>query len=86
MSKPWIAVLIELVGGYFGLLGIGWMYVGDVLRGILILVGYFILFWVGGWLTFFSFGLLSLVFVPLYIAAPIVSAIFVYQFARDKWL
>lgn len=84
MSKPSIAVIIELVGGYLGLLGLGWVYAGDVLRGILILVGYFILLSVGGFLVAITFGLLGLIFVPLYIGAPIISAIKVHQFANAR--
>ena len=85
MSKPVIAVIIELVGGYLGFLGLGWIYAGDVIRGILILVGYIIFLSIAGFLTFFSFGILGLIFGPLYIIGPVISAILVYQFAKDKW-
>ena len=85
MSKPVITVIIELIGGYFGLLGLGWVFAGDVLRGIIILVGYAIFLSIAGFMTFFSFGILGLIFGPIYVVAPIVSAILVYQFAKDKW-
>jgi hypothetical protein len=84
-NKSMVAAIIELIGGYFGLLGLGWVYGGDLGRGLLILIGYFILLGIGGTLTTLSFGLLGLIFVPLYIVAPIISAIKVYQFVNEKW-
>jgi hypothetical protein len=84
-NKKIIAVALELIGGYLGLLGLGWIYAGDVLRGILVLVGYLILLSIAGTLTALTLGLLGLIFVPIYIAVPIISAIKVYQFASDKW-
>jgi hypothetical protein len=85
MDKSTTAVIIELIGGYLGLLGLGWVYAGDVLRGILILAGYFILLTFGGFLVTITFGLLGLIFVPLYIGIPLISAFKVYQFANAKW-
>jgi hypothetical protein len=32
-NKPIIAAIIELIGDYFGLLGLGWIYGGDFMRG-----------------------------------------------------
>ena len=84
-NKATIAVLLELIGGYFGLLGFGWMYGGDLLRGILILFGYMILLGVGGFLVGITFGLLGLIFVPLYIIVPIISAYKVNQFVNSRW-
>lgn len=84
-NKATIAAIIELIGGYFGLLGFGWMYGGDLLRGILILFGYMILLGVGGFLVGITFGLLGLIFVPLYIIVPIISAFKVHQFVNSRW-
>ena len=84
-NKAAIAVLLELVGGYFGLLGLGWMFGGDLLRGILILFGYMILLGVGGFLVWITFGLLGLIFVPLYIIVPVISAFKAYQFVNSRW-
>jgi hypothetical protein len=85
MSKPTLTALIELIGGYFGLLGLGWMVAGDVLRGLLILVGYWLVLSIAGFLTMVTFGLAGFVLAPLYLIAPIISAFMAYQFARDKW-
>ncbi len=85
MSNQTLAVIVELVGGYFGLLGVGWMIAGDVLRGLLILIGYGILLAIFAFLISISFGFLGFIIVPFYIIIPIISAFKVYQFADDKW-
>ncbi|MCB0194855.1 MAG: hypothetical protein KDJ65_23095 [Anaerolineae bacterium] len=76
---PVFLVLLELIGGYCGFLGLGWIVAGDVGRGLLILISYAALMAIGAALTFFSFGCLGFFFVPLYVAAPIVSTVKLYE-------
>jgi TM2 domain-containing membrane protein YozV len=45
---PSVALLLEVAGGFFGFLGIGWIYAGRPAMGILLLVGYWILDWIIG--------------------------------------
>ena len=45
---PFMALLLEIVGGFFGFLGIGWIYAGQPAVGILLLVGYWLLDWMIG--------------------------------------
>ncbi len=56
---PAFAVLVESIGGYFGLLGLGWILAGDITKGLLLLFGYSAVLAVGGALTFFSLGCLA---------------------------
>lgn len=83
-NKPVIAALLELGGGYFGLLGLGWIYAGDILRGILFLIGYIMFLSLGAAIIVFTFGCLVFIFAPLYLAIPLVSAVKVYEFANDR--
>jgi TM2 domain-containing membrane protein YozV len=54
---PFVALLLEVVGGFFGLLGIGWIYAGRPAKGILLLIGYGLLHWtIGLTLAFFTSG------------------------------
>jgi hypothetical protein len=41
-------MVLEVVGGFFGLIGIGWIYAGRPGVGIALLVGYRLLDWVVG--------------------------------------
>ena len=84
-NKPAIAAVLELGGGYFGLMGLGWLYAGDILRGLLLLIGYPLFLAVAGFLIAISFGCLVFIFAPLYLAIPIVSAVKVYEFANDGY-
>lgn len=45
---PAVALPLEVVGGLFGLLGIGWIYAGRPAGGILLLLGYWLLDWMIG--------------------------------------
>ena len=40
---PFVALILEVVGGFFGFLGFGWIYAGKPLMGISLLVGYWLL-------------------------------------------
>ncbi|MEM7344110.1 MAG: hypothetical protein AAF485_07695 [Chloroflexota bacterium] len=83
-NRPMISAILELIGGYFGILGIGWMVAGDVLRGIIFLVCYAIFLSILGFLTFITAGLFACIAGPIYIAVPIASAIYAYRFAEDN--
>jgi len=45
---PFVALMLEVVGGFFGFLGIGWIYAGRPATGILLLIGYWLLDWALG--------------------------------------
>ncbi len=45
---PTVALLLEVLGGFFGFLGIGWIYAGRTSLGIILLAGYWLLDWVIG--------------------------------------
>jgi TM2 domain-containing membrane protein YozV len=45
---PFVALLLEVVCGFFGFLGIGWIYAGRPAMGILLLISYWLLDWIVG--------------------------------------
>jgi hypothetical protein len=45
---PFVALILEVIGGFFGFLGLGWIYAGRPAGGILLLVSYWLLDWVIG--------------------------------------
>jgi len=55
---PMVALLLELFGGFFGFLGIGWIYAARPALGVVLLVSYWVLDWVVGLLL--AFGTLGL--------------------------
>ena len=45
---PFVALVLEVAGGFFGFLGIGWIYAGRPETGILLLISYWLLDWIIG--------------------------------------
>lgn len=45
---PFVALMLEVIGGVFGFLGIGWIYAGQPAWGIPLLIGYWLLDWIVG--------------------------------------
>ena len=45
---PFVALMLEVVGGFLGFLGIGWIYAGRPVMGISLLIGYWLLDWILG--------------------------------------
>ena len=55
---PFVALGLEVVGGFFGFLGIGWVYAGRPVLGILLLVSYWLLDWIADLLlSILTFGM-----------------------------
>lgn len=84
-NRPLISAVVEFVGGYFFLLGLGWIFAGDWGMGLILLVGYLFLLSVLGGLVHLTGGCLAPVAGIIYIVVPIISAIRVYQWANDRW-
>ena len=51
---PFVALLLEVVGGFFGFLGIGWIYAGRPVKGVVLLLGYWLLDWIVGLVLSFA--------------------------------
>ena len=59
---PNVAMALELAGGFFGFLGIGWIYAGRPVLGVALLIGYWLLDWlVGVTLSILTLGVWCLV-------------------------
>jgi len=69
------ALILEIIFGFFGLLGIGHAYSGRLLVGGLLLVGWWIFIGLGTLISSITFGIGACIFGPLYIAGPIISGI-----------
>ncbi len=67
--------VVEFVCGFLGFLGIGWMVSGNILRGLLYLLGWWGLMFALAALTFFTGGLGGVCWAPLQIIVPLASAL-----------
>ena len=86
-KDPSAGLLIELILGLFGFLGIGYLWAGETVLGIGLLLGYWAFWGIVAVVTVLSFGLL-LCFLPffilLYLVAPIVSALLLQRRLRAR--
>lgn len=74
-TDPNLVLVVELVGGFFGFLGIGHMLAGEVGLGIMLLIGWWIysaFVWV---VVILTLGLAGCLFGPINIVAVIFSAL-----------
>ena len=69
------ALLLEVIFGFFGLLGVGHAYGGRLLLGALLMVGWWIFISVGAFISSITLGIAACIFGPLFIAGPILSGI-----------
>ncbi len=80
--KPSTAFLLELLG-YVGFLGIGHIYAGNMIGGILLLVfGWALVGIVYTVLSILSLGLGFIVLLPVLLAVPIISGVWAYRTAQ----
>ncbi len=69
------SLILEIIFGFFSLLGIGHVYSGRMGLGIGLMVGWWIYMVVAGLLSSVTGGLAACLFLPIYIAVPIISGI-----------
>ena len=82
---PFVALLLEIVGGFFGFLGIGWIYAGQPVMGILLLLGYWLLDWiVGVTLAVVTFGAWCLVWPAQNLILGAISGYLAYRWLEQR--
>jgi hypothetical protein len=69
------ALWLEIIFGFFGLLGVGHAYSGHLLLGALLALGWWMFIGVGAFISSLTLGIAACLFGPLYIAGPIISGI-----------
>jgi hypothetical protein len=79
-----IALILELVAGFFGFLGIGWLYAGKTKEGVLILVGFLLFNGILVCVDIVTAGFALCCHLPLNIAAIAVSAYYLHQYTKTS--
>ena len=80
-STGLIALVIETIFGLFGVLGLGWLYVGNYGASLAIFIGYWILLGLELMVVGITGGLLACVTIPLNIVLVVVSGIKAREYA-----
>ena len=69
------AFILEVVLGIIGFMGVGWMYGGQMVIGVGLLMGWWVLMALGiGGSLIFTFGFGCCVWIPIQLVAPFISA------------
>lgn len=74
-STATTAMIIEIIFGFFGFLGLGNIYAGRILMGILSMVGWWLFVGLGGFLSTITAGIAACFFAPIFLIVPIYSGI-----------
>ena len=69
------ALVLEIVFGFFSILGIGHVYGGRTVLGIGLMIGWWVFIGFAWFLAWITLGIGACLLVPLYIAVPIISGI-----------
>jgi len=80
-KNPTVALLLNLLFGFCcGLNGIGYFYIGQVTKGIVILIGFFIAGFLIGF--FGAICIFPLILLPVLIACPILTGVDAFKLAK----
>lgn len=69
------SLILEILFGLFSLLGVGHVYSGRLGLGLALMVGWWVYLAIAGVGSTLTGGLAGCVFVPIYLAAPIISGL-----------
>ncbi len=78
------SMVLEIVFGFFTLMGVGHVYTGRVGLGILLMIGWWIFIGVSGFISTLTLGIGACLFIPLYIALPIISGVQASSYMKRK--
>ncbi len=74
-TAGWIALALEAIFGYFGILGVGHAYAGRLARAIGLLVGWWLVLALLGALTGLTLGVATCLVFPVFLVVPVISGL-----------
>ena len=83
-SSDTIALIIEIVFGFFGILGMGWLYAGNISIAVLAFVGFAILVFIEAAIATGTLGLALCLIIPFNLVIAAVSAFRVRDYVRNS--
>jgi TM2 domain-containing membrane protein YozV len=82
---PFVALVLEVVGGFFGFLGLGWIYAGRPVLGVALLIGYWLLDWaIGVTLSIVTVGLWCFVWPAQNLILGAISGYLAYRWLEKE--
>jgi TM2 domain-containing membrane protein YozV len=82
---PFLALVLEIACGFFGLPGVGWIYAGQVVWGLLFMIGYWLLDWAFGLiLSILTMGLWCTIWPAQNLIVGAISGYLVYRWVQKN--
>ncbi len=81
-STDTIAMVLEILFGLFGILGMGWLYAGRIMTGVLAFFGYLVLVAIEVVVVSATFGFAACITLPLNLAVVVISGIKARDYVR----
>ena len=81
-STDTVAMILEILFGLFGLMGMGWLYAGNILTAILVFIGFTVFLLVEAALIAITGGLCGCLALPVNIAVAVISGMRVRDYVR----
>lgn len=75
VKDPSTAFLIEMIGTFFGFMGLGWIYAGHTNRGIVMLVVWLLVVITAAVITALTAGIFACIWLPVQVVAAVVSGL-----------
>lgn len=77
-----VALILEIVFGLFGIMGMGWLYAGNILTAVLVFIGFMIFVLVEAALIALTGGICGCLALPVNIGIAVFSATRVREYVR----
>ena len=82
-SSDSIAMLLEIIFGFFGILGMGWLYAGNFVVAIAATIGFLIVFLLEIAISIGTLGFAACCFVPINLAIIVMSGLKARDYVRN---
>ena len=82
-SSDTIAMMLEIVFGFFGIMGMGWLYAGNIPVAVMAFVGFLIVAFIEMGIATATLGIAACLIIPFNLAVAIVSGLRARDFVRN---
>jgi hypothetical protein len=74
-SSDTIAMMLEIIFGFFGILGMGWLYAGNIPIAVLAFVGFLVVVFIEMAIATATLGIAACLIVPFNLAVAVISGL-----------
>lgn len=83
-SSDTIAMLLEIIFGFFGILGMGWLYAGNFPIAILVFIGFLIVVFIEFFVMTITVGIAACIIIPVNLAVAVISGLRARDYVRNS--